>query len=329
MPAMMGQGLALQNLRYIDGASVRHRGSPLPGYFMNFDLTDLRLFLNVIDSGSITAGSARTHLSLPSGSARVRALEASLGVPLLARGRRGVVPTAAGKALAQHARTIGYQVASLQSDLAEYAKGFKGQVRMLCNTSALSEYLPERLADFLVSHPHIDVDVQETSSLRIVAAVQQGTADLGILSNDVDSGLLETRFFQADPLVLVMPSNHVLSDRASISFAEALNHEFIGVDARTAFSVLVERQALHVGQRMRIRARAESFEGLLRMVARGAGLGIAPEAAVMRCHGDLKLVTLPLKEPWADRSLLLCCRSFADLPPYAAQWVDAITHPPG
>ena len=59
---------------------------------MHFDLTDLRLFLHIHDTGSITAGAARMPLTLASASARVQALEAALGTPLLVRERRGVRP---------------------------------------------------------------------------------------------------------------------------------------------------------------------------------------------------------------------------------------------
>ena len=67
---------------------------------MHFDLIDLRLYLHVLDTGNITAGAARSHLSLAAASARIRAMEAALGVECLERGRRGVTPTPAGKALA-------------------------------------------------------------------------------------------------------------------------------------------------------------------------------------------------------------------------------------
>ena len=110
---------------------------------MHFDLIDLRLFLNVLESGNITAGAARSHMSLASASARVRGLEASLSIALLERGRRGVTPTPAGKALAQHARLILQQIDRMQFDLADYANGFKGRIRLLCNSSTLSEHLPE------------------------------------------------------------------------------------------------------------------------------------------------------------------------------------------
>ena len=57
---------------------------------MHFDLTDLRLYLHILDTGNITAGAARSHLSLAAASARIRAMEASLGIDFLERGRRGV-----------------------------------------------------------------------------------------------------------------------------------------------------------------------------------------------------------------------------------------------
>ncbi|MGF6200413.1 DNA-binding transcriptional LysR family regulator [Pseudomonas laurylsulfatiphila] len=88
---------------------------------MHFDLTDLRLYLNILDTGNITAGAARSHLSLAAASARIRAMEASLGVEFLQRNRRGVSPTPAGNALARHARVLLQQAERLQQELAEYA----------------------------------------------------------------------------------------------------------------------------------------------------------------------------------------------------------------
>lgn len=291
---------------------------------MHFDLVDLRLFQNIIEAGSITAGAARSHLSLASASARVRGMEASLGVVLLERGRRGVLPTPVGKALAQHAGGITRQVERMYEDLGEYCRGFKGQVRLLCNTSALSEYLPERLADFLVGHPNTDVDVQEMPSLRIVEALRHGAADLGIISSGVDSSGLETRFFHDDPLVLIIPPRHPLCGQTSVGFTDTLAHEFVGVTASSAFAVMVEEQALRAGRRMQIRVRADSFEGMLRMVSKGAGLGIAPKAAMERWRSHLTLESLPLNESWADRKLLLCARAFDGLPPYAMPFLAAL-----
>ena len=290
---------------------------------MHFDLIDLKLFLNVSEAGNITAGAALSHLSLASASARIRGLEASLGIALLERGRRGVTPTAAGKALAQHARLILQQVERLQTDLTDYAQGFKGQIRLLCNTSALSEYLPETLASFLALYPNIDISLEEHPSLRILHAVRHGTADIGIISNAVDASDLQTLPFCADPLTLIMPLNHPLAATAqdSLRFSQALAYEFVGLGENSAMSIYLEEQALHLGRRIKTRMRAESFDGVLRMVLRGAGLGVVPQAAVERFQQAIRLKSVPLSDSWADRHLLLCAPDFDALPEYARSLV--------
>ena len=246
---------------------------------MHFDLIDLRLYLHVLDTGNITAGAARSHLSLAAASARIRTMEAALGVECLERGRRGVTPTPAGKALARHARLMLQQAEHLQQDLAEYANGVKGQVRLLCNTTALSEYLPELLADFLRDHPNLDIDLQELPSLRITQALRQGTADLGIISDAVDTHGLQTLPFRDDPLLLIMPLDHPLAT-GTASFIDSLQHDYVSLAAHSALAVYLDEQALHAGFRLQTRIRVEGFDGVMRMVARGAGLGmVAPGRA--------------------------------------------------
>ncbi|WNW13261.1 LysR substrate-binding domain-containing protein [Pseudomonas sp. DTU_2021_1001937_2_SI_NGA_ILE_001] len=291
---------------------------------MHFDLTDLRLFLNILETGNITAGAQRSHLSLASASARVRAMEDSLHSPLLLRERRGVIPTPAGQALGRHARLILQQVERLQDDLADYARGFKGQVRLLCNTSTLSEHLPEPLADFLAEHPHVDIDLQEQPSLRILHALRHGSADLGIITDAVDASDLQTRAFRADPLTLLIPPGHPLQANASLRFSQTLDHEFVALAASSALGIYLEEQALHSGKRLRIRVRAEGFDGVMRMVAHGAGLGIVPQAAVQRWAGARTFEAVPLADAWANRQLLLCANDFAALPGYARQLVEAL-----
>ncbi|PMV83022.1 MULTISPECIES: LysR substrate-binding domain-containing protein [unclassified Pseudomonas] len=292
---------------------------------MHFDLTDLRLYLNILDTGNITAGAARSHLSLAAASARIRAMESSLGIDFLERGRRGVTPTPAGKALAKHARALLQQAERLQQDLAEYAKGVKGQVRLLCNTTAITEYLPELLADFLREHPNLDIDLQELPSARITHALRQGAADLGIVSDAVDTDDLHTRPFREDPLVLILPPDHPLADQPSLTFADTLNHDYVALGASSALAIHVEEQALHIGQRMPIRIRADGFDGVIRMVAHGAGLAIVPRVAIERWPQVQGVTTRALPEDWANRTLKICARDVDSLPGYARALLEALT----
>jgi DNA-binding transcriptional LysR family regulator len=198
---------------------------------------------------------------------------------------------------------------------------------LLCNTTAITEHLPEVLADFLCRHPNLDIDLQELPSARITHALRLGAADLGIVSDAVDTHALETLPFRDDPLVLIMPPDHPLANGATPNFSDTLHHDYVGLSATSALAVYLEEQALHAGMRLQIRIRAEGFDGVIRMVTRGAGLAIVPLAAIQRRAVDQPFKSFVLKEDWAQRKLLLCARSFIGLPGYARALLDALRAP--
>ena len=127
---------------------------------MRFDLADLSLFRHVVEAGSITHGAERAHLALAAASTRIRNMEVALGVALLTRGRAGVAPTPAGRTLLQHARAILRQAERLHDELGAFSGGIAGQIRVLSNTNALTEFLPEALSSFLTAHPNVSVDLE-------------------------------------------------------------------------------------------------------------------------------------------------------------------------
>jgi len=298
---------------------------------MRFDLTDLRLFLHIADSGSITAGARLAHLALPSASERIRGMEAMLDVPLLQRGRRGVQTTDAGRALLHHARLITRQVDAMQADLAEFAGGLKGRLRLLCNTSAMTEFLPDALAGFVAAHPQLTIDLEERLSREIVQAVVDELADIGIVSDAADHAALQTFPFRDDPLVLAMAPDHPLArqlkGRRSIVFADALAHDFIGLAGDSALQQHLAEQAARLGLHLHCRIRLRSFEAVARLAASGAGLAILPEAAAVRSREAAPLRLVRLSDPWAARKLLICVRDYASLPAYARELVDTLRLP--
>lgn len=299
---------------------------------MRFDLTDLRLFLHVADSGSITAGARLAHLALPSASERIRGMEAMLDLPLLLRGRRGVQTTDAGRALLHHARLITRQLDDMQADLAEFAGGLKGRLRLLSNTSAMTEFLPDALASFVAAHPQLTIDLEERLSREIVQAVVDELADIGIITDAVDHAALQTFPFRDDPLVLAMAHNHPLArqlkGRRTIRFADALAHDFIGLAGDSALQQYIAEQAARLGQHLNCRIRLRSFEAVARLAAGGAGLAILPEAAAMRSMETAPLRLVRLSDPWAARKLLVCVRDYAALPGYVRELVDTLRQPP-
>src|ERR1700745_3387290 len=175
---------------------------------MRFDFTDLGLFRHVVEAGSITHGAERSNLALAAASTRIRKMEEAFGTELFVRGRAGGTPTQAGRTLLQHARGILAQTEKLQEDLSPYARGLAGQVRVLSNTNALTEFLPESLSSFLMAYPDISVDLDKRLSEQIGGLIAEGNADIGIVAGTVDYAALTTFPFRSDRFVLVVAKNH-------------------------------------------------------------------------------------------------------------------------
>lgn len=296
---------------------------------MHFDLTDLRLFLDVRDAGTITVGAERSHMTLASASERIRRMEGALGMPLFVRSRRGVEPTGAGRTLEHHARAVLRQMERMRDELGAHGSGLKGHVRLLSNTAALSEYLPEALARFLAAYPSISVDLEERASPAIVDAVRSGACDVGVVSDAVAMDGLETFAFRPDPLVLVVPRGHELAACRSATLAEAIDCEFVGLVEGSALQEHIGRQARSLGRRLGYRVRLRSFEAVCRMVGQGIGVAIVPQAAAARCARAAGVRQVRLSDAWAARNLVLCVRRLDELPASAKQLVQHILAAPG
>lgn len=290
---------------------------------MRFDLTDLRLFCDVVETGAITRGAEKSALALAAASTRIRNMEAALGAPLLVRSRQGVTPTPAGRTLLKHARTILAQTAQLQDDLSAYATGLSGEVRLLANTNASAEFLPEALSAFLSAHPHVSVELEERLSDEIVGLIAEGAGDVGIVAGTVDLGGLQTFPFRTDRFVVVTPAGHALGERP-VRFSAALDYDFVGLARSSALQRFLADKAAREGRPLRLRVQLRSFDVVCRLVEHGVGVGVVPETSARRAAKTMALGIAPLTDDWALRELTLCVRSMDELRPYARELVESL-----
>jgi molybdate transport repressor ModE-like protein len=283
----------------------------------------LRLFAAVVEEGSITAGAARAAISLPSASARVKGMEEALGTGLLERHRRGVRPTPAGAALCHHAQLVLAQMERLNGDLREHARGgVRGHIRLISNTTALEEYLPDVLAGWLATNPGIDIALEERVSHEIAPAVAQARADIGVLTDLAGAEGLETYPFRIDRLVVVVPRGHALAGRRDIAFVDLLDEEFVGLVAGSALAEHLAWQSARLGRSLKMRIRLRGLDSVCRMVEYGVGVAVVPETAARRCRRTMALDMLRLTDSWAMRQLIVCVRGLDLLPAHARRLVQ-------
>jgi len=160
------------------------------------NLDSIHLFLRAVQFRSLSKAAEASHISLSAASRRLALLEHQFRAPLLERRHDGVSPTAAGEALARHAHTLLQNVEETRADLADYARGVVGRVHLQANTSAMSQTLPDQLAQWSRTQPNIHVDVKEVRSVDIVAAIRSGAADVGVVTTPPTDDLRFERYCQ-------------------------------------------------------------------------------------------------------------------------------------
>lgn len=292
------------------------------------DLVSLSLFALVVRTGSISKGAALANLAIGAASKRIADLEAMTGTPLLERHSRGVILTVAGRALHGHAQRILSDVDLLAADLSDYASGLVGVVRLWANTSAVTQFLPSDLASFTAANPGIRIEFEEGDSREIVVAVLDGRADLGIFADRTPSLGLDLVTYRKDRLSLVVPRDHVLSDRNAVYFEEVLDHDFVSLSAGTSLAERLQSETEALGRNLKLRIRVRSFDAMCKMVAAGMGIAVLPLEAVQELVGSLDLRQIALKDAWAERSLLIGLRDAGAIPRHVRLLVDHLAGAP-
>jgi len=271
------------------------------------DFVTLRLFVAIAETRSLTRAAEREHLALAAVSKRVSDLEGQLGVSLLYRQPKGVELTPAGHALLHHARNLLDNLQQLDADLSEFSQGVKGHVRIHANTSAVIEFLEERVS---------------SDTLR---ALREGLTDIGIFAGHMPAEDLQVFPYREDRLVLVTPREHALAERAQIALRDAAGFDFIGLQQDASLHALLQQSAQQMGTPLRLRIQVRSFEAICRMIHTGMGIGVLPEQVVRNYLPALDVAMVPLTDAWARRELKLGVRNLESLSVTARQMLEHLT----
>lgn len=289
-----------------------------------FDLVTLRLFVAVLDAGSLTAGADRFGISLAAASKRIAELEQHCGLPLLQRGQRGVKATTAGQTLHRHAIEVIARLEQLAQSVDDLQSGATGHLRLCANPSAFGGFLPGVLAEYAKRYPKVTIDLEDALSEDGIRSVQKGVAELAVIGDNVPCEGLETFVCNVDRLVLLVPASHPLGTSTEVPIEKLFDYELVTL-ARTASLTRKIIEAAETVQRTpRARVQVRSFDSMCRMVACGIGVALLPRAAAVLYSDALGLSMIEVAGTGMDRVLLLAMRRRADLSSAAAALVDML-----
>lgn len=230
--------------------------------FRRIDLTTLQLFVAICEEGNLTRAATREAIAPSAVSKRLNDLEDVLGVTLFVRLSKGMALTPAGESLLHHARVTLLNVEKIAVELSEYSNGVRGYVRMLANLSAIVQFLPEDLSGFFDAHKLLKFDLQERPSGQVVRGIEDGIADIGICSGEVETRNLETLHYRHDNLMVVTRADHPLATRRAIAFAETLDFDHVGLHAASSIYLMSQYAAAQAGKAIRLRIHVPGFDAV-------------------------------------------------------------------
>lgn len=282
---------------------------PSPYNFARFDLVTIRLVVDCVEHGSLSAAARESHLALAAASRRLKELEEALGEPLFDRHGRGVLPTPAGRVFARYAVALLQSLEQMGSELADLRQGIARHVRLCASTAAINQFLAPLLARYAQRERQVRIELEEQMSDGVVAALREGRADVGVFVEGAETEGLDCCPFGQDELVLVLPPGHRLAGRTPLAVVDALDEDWITLADGAALLNRLQRAAHGAGRPLRVRMQVRSFDVVCHLVASGLGIAVLPKNAALTMIDAMKLRWRPLLDGWAQRRLLVATRT--------------------
>ena len=244
------------------------------------ELRHLRYFVAVAETGSLTvAAERRLHTSQPSLSRQIRDLEDEVGAELFNRSARGVELTPAGKAFLDHARLALSQVDAAIEAARRASQPTKQVFALGFLTGQEMTWLPRAMQVLRDELPNIDVTVSSHYSPDLADALARGKLDLAFLRAEPGFDL-DYRVVSGEKLVVLMPSDHPLTERATIRPEDLVGQPFIMASnkARVMHDV-IERYLQQSGIDITPEHGVDNLAMAMSLVASTRGLALMPEYA--------------------------------------------------
>jgi len=285
------------------------------------DLTLIRSFLAVAESGAITEAAEQIGITQPALSRRIQQLEQHLGVDLLTRGRKGAALTEIGRLVQSEAQAIVARYEHMREIVSDHQRLAAGSVRIGGGATAVSFILPEAIAAFQATHPQVRFQMREAGSTEIAADVVAGHLELGVVTLPVRDRELHVTPLTTDRIVLVARRDHPLVQRRRVRIQDLADQAFVAFEAGSALRQIIDSKLRDAGVEVKVVMELRSIPAILRMVSTTGNLAFVSQLGMPQ-EGDV--VSLPVQGLRIERRLAVIARRAATLSPAAAAFAQRL-----
>lgn len=180
---------------------------------MDLNVLSLRIFLSVVETGSLSKTAKNLFVSQPSVSGHIRSLEKSLGAQLFERGPWGATPTEAGKLFSQRAKELLHTLSGINDEIAAATGSIDRRLSVAGTTTLGSHLLPRVIGDFLGGRDDAQVEIVVGNSEAVLQSILEGRTGLGLTFGTVVDDEIEVTSLLSERLRLVAGAHHPLAGR--------------------------------------------------------------------------------------------------------------------
>ena len=290
-------------------------------------LDSLKLYCDVVRLRSFSRGAAANGVSQSAASQSIQQIENELDLALLDRSRRPLEPTAEGLAFFEACRTLIQGFEKAKGDLQASRQRVEGTVRVAAIYSVGLHDMSRHMQPFMSAHPHAKILLECLHPHKVVDAVLNDEADLGVLSYPTATRAIEILPLRSEPMVLVAHPTHRLARRRSLTAVELNGEKFVAFDHDLAIRKAIDRALKAHGIKVDVVMEFDNVETIKQAIGINAGLTILPRPTVTKELGMRTMVTLPLAFPGLVRPIAIIRRRGRRMTPAVARFVDQLQKP--
>jgi DNA-binding transcriptional LysR family regulator len=291
------------------------------------DIHHLRYFIEVARQGSFSKAAQTLHVSQPSISKMIKALEDELDVSLLSRSTRQVELTDAGVVVLREAQRIVDAFENLRFELADVMELRTGSLVIGLPPMVGASFFAKTIGEFYRRNPGISIKLIEVGSKQVEKGVESGELDLGVVALPVKSDMVNTLSFYKEKISLIVPCQHVLAEKQQVSLEE-LKNESIALfrDDFSLHDIFLENCA-QLGFEPKIICESSQWDFLAELVAAGLGVSFLPQTICQELD-PARIKNVLLVGPEMEWHLAIIWEKDRYLSFAAREWLDFVQKNP-
>jgi DNA-binding transcriptional LysR family regulator len=249
---------------------------------VSVNLKSLKIFCDIVSRRSFSRAAEDNGVSQSAASQVVGQLESHLGVRLIERSKRPLSPTREGQAFFDGCRKLIAAYDALEDQVRTLHDEVAGRVRVAAIYSVGLHHMSRYVQEFMSRHPKANVRLEYLHPDRVIESVEQGQAEIGIVSYPRSTRALEAEPWREEPIVLVCAPGNAFAGRVQVALGELHGQRMVGFDSDLVIRHELDRALAAAGAEPAVVMEFDNIETIKRAVEIDAGVALLPEPTVGR-----------------------------------------------